>query len=447
MKKSFVALLVALALIVLVSPGIVGRLAEKSMDENLGWAAAEAQEAVVSSQGFDRGWFSSEGQHRVEIRDGELRDLLLAYSRADVPEQLPALIIDTRLDHGLIPVTSMSREKGSLLPGLGSAVSTVSFEAGGEVVPLPGKIYSTVGLTGALQSNYVLEPGSFTHEGATAQWGGVDVNLSASPSSGTVAFDGSIASFTVDSMADNVRIEDIRFSGKQKPSGFGFRVGPVQGSIGSISIDAPVDRWGDGAARKPLTVLGPMSIDASSSIDGDRVTASTRLEFENAPLPELGDGAIAFDVRIVEADGRAAGHIKRGLESFAQNAKPDAFVRELEAGARDLVAAGLELHIDEARVSLPQGLIELELHIAVEETGSDGFTWPEALLATEATAYFGIGEGLVQLAMAANPEVGGIIGMGYLRKNGDVYEMRAAFRKGLLTVNGAPVPVPLNGLQ
>ena len=149
----------------------------------------------------------------------------------------------------------------------------------------------------------------------------------------------------------------------------------------------------------------------------------------------------------VEADGRAAGHIKRSLESFAQNAKPDAFVRELEAGARDLVAAGLELHIDEARVSLPQGLIELELHIAVEETGSDGFTWPEALLATEATADFGIGEGLVQLAMAANPEVGGIIGMGYLRKNGDVYEMRAAFRKGLLTVNGAPVPVPLNGLQ
>ena len=136
--------------------GIVGRLAEKSMDENLGWAAAEAQEAVVSSQGFDRGWFSSEGQHRVEIRDGELRDLLLAYSRADVPEQLPALIIDTRLDHGLIPVTSMSREKGSLLPGLGSAVSTVSFEAGGEVVPLPGKIYSTVGLTGELRSDLEL---------------------------------------------------------------------------------------------------------------------------------------------------------------------------------------------------------------------------------------------------------------------------------------------------
>jgi len=34
-KKGFVILLLALAIIVLVSPGLVGRLAEESMDENL----------------------------------------------------------------------------------------------------------------------------------------------------------------------------------------------------------------------------------------------------------------------------------------------------------------------------------------------------------------------------------------------------------------------------
>ena len=75
MKKSLVFLLLALAVIVLISPAIVGRLAEKSMDENLDWAATESNELTVTSQGFDRGWFSSEGQHRVELRDGELRDI------------------------------------------------------------------------------------------------------------------------------------------------------------------------------------------------------------------------------------------------------------------------------------------------------------------------------------------------------------------------------------
>ena len=123
MKKSFVALLVALALIVMVSPGIVGRLAERSMEENLDWAAQESQELVVTSQGYDRGWFSSEGQHRVELKGGSLRDILQAYTRTENAGDIPALIIDTHLDHGLIPVASLSRDKGSLIgsgrPGIG----------------------------------------------------------------------------------------------------------------------------------------------------------------------------------------------------------------------------------------------------------------------------------------------------------------------------------------
>jgi hypothetical protein len=44
-----------------------------------------------------------------------------------------------------------------------------------------------------------------------------------------------------------------------------------------------------------------------------------------------------------------------------------------------------------------------------------------------------------------NPDAGAIIGMGYLRPNGDVYEMRAEYAKGLLTINGAPMPIPMGG--
>ncbi len=79
MRKSIVALLLALALIVLASPAIVGRLAEKSMDENLDWATQENQDVVITSEGFDRGWFSSEGQHRIEVHKGQLHDILMAF--------------------------------------------------------------------------------------------------------------------------------------------------------------------------------------------------------------------------------------------------------------------------------------------------------------------------------------------------------------------------------
>ena len=55
MNRWFVAALVSLALIVLVSPGIVGRLAERSVEENLKFAASESDELVVTTESFERG--------------------------------------------------------------------------------------------------------------------------------------------------------------------------------------------------------------------------------------------------------------------------------------------------------------------------------------------------------------------------------------------------------
>ena len=70
MKKGVLVGILVLALVIIVSPGIVGKLGEQSLDENLNRAADHSAELVVTSQGFDRGWFSSEGEHRVELGDG-----------------------------------------------------------------------------------------------------------------------------------------------------------------------------------------------------------------------------------------------------------------------------------------------------------------------------------------------------------------------------------------
>jgi hypothetical protein len=40
-----------------------------------------------------------------------------------------------------------------------------------------------------------------------------------------------------------------------------------------------------------------------------------------------------------------------------------------------------------------------------------------------------------------------LIGLGYLRRNGDSYEMRAGIKNGVLTINGAPMQIPMNALQ
>ena len=135
MNRWLVALLVILAVVILVSPGIVGRLAEQSLDENIEWVASENPDVSISTERFDRGWFTSEGRYRVVFRGGAFHDAAVLYSDSIDSAELPALIIDTRIDHGLVPVSSMTREAGSLMPGLANTFSTFQIDPGdGELI-------------------------------------------------------------------------------------------------------------------------------------------------------------------------------------------------------------------------------------------------------------------------------------------------------------------------
>ena len=83
------------------------------------------------------------------------------------------------------------------------------------------------------------------------------------------------------------------------------------------------------------------------------------------------------------------------------------------------------------------------MNVAIEESDPVGFIWSNALLDLRADADLSVSEEFVDFAMVMNPQAGAIVNMGLLRKNGSVYEMRAEYAKGLLTVNGAPMPIPL----
>ena len=438
MKKGFVALLIVLAIVILVSPGIVGRLAEKSMDENIDWAATESQEVVVTSQGFDRGWFSSEGQHRVEIREGELQNMLLALAGSEDARDLPVLIIDTRLDHGLIPLASMSRDKGTLMPGLGSAVSTVRVEfTDGEIIKLPGTIYSNVGLTGDLRSRFELDAGSHEFDGASTLWGDTTIEVTTDPASGDVWFDGSIASIALNAEGDHVDASKIEFAGKQRKTPFGFSVGDVEATMRSMTVENAGES----------TTFGPLIFNTSSGVDDDRVSGRTTIKLENTPFGELGAAAIAVDVSLVDVDGASLGNITSALDDMQDGGSPDDFMFVVQDDLQRLLAAGFELRFDRLDISLAEGSLSSKFRFVVDESNHDTFTWTSALLALDATAELSMPTELVELMTAIDPQMNVAIGMGFLRKNGDVYEMEASFQKGLLTVNGAPMPIPIPGIQ
>lgn len=438
MKKGFVALLLGLAIIVLLSPAIVGRFAERSMDENLDWAATESQEVVVTSQGFDRGWFSSAGQHRIELRDGELRGAFLALIGDVGSADLPVLIVDTQLDHGLVPLASITREKGTLMPGLGSAVSTLRLEfENGDQVDVPGTIYSEVGLTGNLSSNYVLAGGSFDLHGETANWGDTDIVVTTNPSNSHVDFHGSLASLSLLSTMDQVDIASIEFSGNRRQTPFGFAVADVDIDVASVAAR------GQGGAE----TFGPFSLHTKTDVDGDRLSTDTSVRLENTPFGNLGNAAILLDVELTDVDGVAAGNIADALREMQATGSAEDFWFVVEDDLQRMLAAGFELNVDKLDISMPMGPLTSKVHITLDESSSDSFAWTSALLDLDATVELSVPVELFDLIAADNPEIHGAVGLGYIRKNGDLYELEAAFRNGLLTVNGAPVPLPFPGLR
>lgn len=145
LKKGIFALLVAAVIAVLLSPRLIGHIVQQSINDSLERPAAQNGHFVISISDFVRGWFSSVGKYRVELL------------HADMPQPL-VLLVETRLDHGLVPVSSLSRKNATLMPGLGSAVSTLDQQFGdGSIEPLPITIFTHIGLTGALQSRVYIE--------------------------------------------------------------------------------------------------------------------------------------------------------------------------------------------------------------------------------------------------------------------------------------------------
>jgi hypothetical protein len=74
------------------------------------------------------------------------------------------------------------------------------------------------------------------------------------------------------------------------------------------------------------------------------------------------------------------------------------------------------------------------------------FSWSALLLALDASANVRLPVALYEMAELMSPDVGMLVAMGIFKKDGEYYEMKAEYSQGLVTVNGAPMPIPLPGM-
>ena len=441
MNRWLVALLITLAVIVLVSPGIVGRLAEQSVEENLHFVASENDEVVVTTESFDRGWFTSEGRHRIELRDGAVGTVF--ENDADKHTRVPSLIIDTHIDHGLIPLTSMSRDSGSLKPGLASAVSTITLDPGdGELFEIPGKIYSDVGLTGETALHFLLQAGSRSFDDEMLEWQGADVTVHTNPATGSVSVKGDVLPWSILGERASVKFGSMTIEGLQEKSPYGLGTGSVQLEMGPVDIENS-----DG----PGTGFNKLSFNASSNIDGDRVNAASKLDIADIWIPGFENIDVAMDLVLNRLDALSLHKIAQALRNTSGSADPGSAIEDLypliEADLQKLLVAGFEIRIDRFDVTLPSGKVTTKLRFALPASAPTvAFSRPALLLALDASADIRLPVKFFDMVLEMSPEAGALVAMGFLQKDGDFYEMRAQYTKGLLTVNGAPLPIPLPGL-
>ncbi len=432
MKRSIVVTLVILALIILISPGIVGWLAERNLVQGIEQAKTDSPDVVVTTEKFDRGWFTSEGRHRVSLRNVGVA--------ADGGDGMKSLVIDTRFDHGLVPVSSMSLSSGSLKPGLARMVSTLHLDDGhGNLTVLPGTIFSETSLGGDTTGRYVLEAGSRDDANGTMTWSGADLQFSASDGHRELSVKGEMQPWSYRAGANSAELGKLTIDARQVRTDFGIAVGDVVMVIESFAV---------AGESGPKSGFQKLDINGSSAIDGDEVNARTRMSLEKLVIPEFGEVGIFMDVAVNGLDAASLGRISKAADAARASDDPEAALGDLfsviQGDLESMLASGGELRLDQLDIALPQGDIRSKMSLTLDES-TGAFSWPGTIMATTASADISVPEALVQMGLETNPEAANLIDMGFLKLDGDVYRLQAEFAGGLLTVNGAPLPMPFPG--
>lgn len=442
MNRWLVVSLVLLALIVLVSPGIVGRFAEKNIDEGIASTEADSPGVTITTEIFERGWFTSEGRHRVVFERGYFREATEQVLAATGNDTLPSLIIDTRVDHGLVPVTSLGRDEGTLAPGLASTASTFVIDPGdGESIEIPGVLYSTVGLTGATDSHLLLEPGTFDYGNASIQWQGTDIVLKADPNAQARALQGTIQSAQLTADGVVAGLESLSIDADQSMTEYGFSVGNADVSVTDLTFGSGDDKLS----------IGELSLKTNSFIDDERVSGESSFNVKGFVAPTGDNIDVDLKISIADFDAGSLAVISNALRSTQGAGDPQAALASIfpaiEADLKTLLQRGARINVDQLDVSLPLGVVSSTLAIDVPASDDkDTFSWPGVLLNMTASMDLRVPVELFDMATTMNPEAGSLLALGILKKDGTDYVMEAEYAKGLVNVNGAPMPIPLPGL-
>lgn len=426
MRRWLVFVIGIAILVVLLSPGAVGRIAQATLSDNLGWIDSENDDVDIEVLDYDRGWFSSTGRHRVVLSDGSLAGALATAKNGG----RLALVVDTKLDHGLFALAPIVRS-GSLAPRLASAESVLQIDQGpAGMEDVPGTLYSHLGVLGDSSFRYTLKAGEQEAMGATASWSEAELLVTASARKRTLGIASQIADVSLDADGVRGRIGSALVEASHDRSELAFGVGELDLSVTDLEVNA-----GDGVSGG----LNDLNVSFASRLENDGLAGSANLALNGGQVPEVGELEFSSDIRFQGLDPAAVEGVLRSLRAAG-----DARLAEslLEHHLRALAAGGGKLDVTNLFVSVPEGALRATLSGDWPDVASDGdINWASFALKSNAEADVEIDAALYDALIERMPEAGALLGLGLLQKKGDGYTMKAELSGGLLKINGAPMPL------
>lgn len=421
MKRWLVALLVVLAVLVLVSPGLIGQLAQENIEMGLSQAANEGGRATVTTEKYDKGWFTSEGRYRIVFEEGGVREALQAGEPG-----APAIIVTTQVQHGLLPI-------GGFIPGIANAQSTAQIDSGtGELIDIPGVLRTHVGLGGDTTFNYHADKDSFVlGDGNEIDWDGADLEINTNADMTRVEVSGTILPLQMRADGNLMNVGTIIVRGQQQRVDYGLDVGS-----GSFDLDRLWARDIDGE-----TSIQALHFDSTASVDEDGAALVFRSSVKDMDLPGMADLSYDVEISLARMDPATLGRI---LERLRGADAQTGMYPELEQDVLELLSLGAMINAPRVSVATPQGNLDAAISLEIDkQPAGSAPNWIGVLMASDATVQLSVPAMLVQFAQIASPEMAALMEMGLLIEDGDNYRMEARFKKGILTVNGAPLPLPL----
>ncbi len=426
MRRWLVIIIAIAVLVVLLSPGAVGRIAEATLSDNLGWIDSENDDVDIEVLAYERGWFSSTGRHRVVVADSPVATALAQAGGGPL-----AFVIDTQLDHGLIALAPLG--SGSLQPRLASAESTVTLDQGAAgMSEIPGTLYSHLGVFGDSTFRYAVQPGQQSTLGANIAWSGADLRVNASAAKQTLGVASHLNNITVDASAVRGSVASAAVEAKHDRSELAFGVGELDVRIDDLEIDA-----GDGASGR----LADFRLSFASRIESDGLAGDASVDLEGGEIPTVGDLDLTTTLRFQGLDSSAVEGIVRSLRAandarLAESMVADHFMA--------LAAGGGELDVTDLVVTVADGTLRATVSGDWPSvTNSGDMNWASFALKSSAEADVVVDSALYDAIVQRLPEAGTLLGLGLLIKQGDQYTMTAELSGGLLTINGAPMPLGL----